>query len=223
MPQTSVPVVCLLQHIQVPQLVWQSDPEHFRGETDVPCRLTASAKIKPNQIFTPGVHIHGVGSYLSQTEVWLASLGVVSIAGFAPTTQGKDERSHKTLTAFLDARHPTSLQEVTRFLVDYRHHYNTRRRHQGLVKGRFHLTPQEAWEAFPKAESPTSPVNPDVLWNKIATYYKDTIAISAGPTGAATPTDPRSTTPASHQDTISTAPPSVSPNLPTIPVFRPPI
>ncbi|MCT1443351.1 integrase core domain-containing protein [Corynebacterium glucuronolyticum] len=78
----------------------------------------------------------------------LASLGVVSIAGFAPTTQGKDERSHKTLTAFLDARHPTSLQEVTRFLVDYRHHYNTKRRHQGLVKGRFHLTPQQAWEAF---------------------------------------------------------------------------
>ncbi|MDD7586174.1 MAG: hypothetical protein SPK00_05440 [Corynebacterium glucuronolyticum] len=57
--------------------------------------------------------------YLSQTEVWLASLGVFSIAGFEPTTQGKDERSHKTLTAFLDARHPTSLQEVTRFLVDY--------------------------------------------------------------------------------------------------------
>ena len=159
--------------------------------------------------------------YLSQTEVWLASLGVVSIAGFAPTTQGKDERSHKTLTAFLDARHPTSLQEVTRFLVDYRHHYNTKRRHQGLVKGRFHLTPQEAWEAFPKAEPPTSPVNPDVLWNKIATYYKDTIADSAGPAGAATPTDPHSTTSASHQDTISTAPPSVSPSLPTIPGQNP--
>ena len=65
MPQTSVSLVRPLQHIQVPQLVWLSDPEHFRGETDVPCRLTASARIKPNQIFTPGVHIHGVGSGLT--------------------------------------------------------------------------------------------------------------------------------------------------------------
>ena len=63
MPQTSVPVVRPLQHIQAPQLVWLSNPEHLRGETDVPCRLTTSAKIKPNQIFTPGVHIQGVGSH----------------------------------------------------------------------------------------------------------------------------------------------------------------
>ena len=102
-----------------------------------------------------------------------------------PTTQ-----TTGTNNPYFAARHPTSLQEVTRILVDYRHHYNTRRRHQGLVKGRFHLTPQQAWEAFPKAEPPSSPVNPDVLWNKIATYYKDTIADSAGPAGAATPTDP---------------------------------
>ena len=37
---------------------------------------------------------------LSQTERWLASLGVQSSAGFAPTTQGKDERSHQTMTRF---------------------------------------------------------------------------------------------------------------------------
>ena len=46
---------------------------------------------------------------LSQTECWLASLGVQSSAGFAPTTQGKDERSHQTMTRFLDARTPTTL------------------------------------------------------------------------------------------------------------------
>ena len=32
---------------------------------------------------------------LSATEVWLAEQGVMAIAGFAPTTQGKDERAHR--------------------------------------------------------------------------------------------------------------------------------
>ena len=39
--------------------------------------------------------------HLSATELWLASEGVLAIAGFAATTQGKDERSHRTLTQFL--------------------------------------------------------------------------------------------------------------------------
>ncbi len=62
-----------------------------------------------------------------------ASLGVQSSAGFAPTTQGKDERSHQTLTRFLDARTPTTLAQVQQLIVDYRDFYNTRRRHQGLL------------------------------------------------------------------------------------------
>lgn len=41
---------------------------------------------------------------LSATEVCLAEQGVMAIAGFAPTTQGKDERAHRTLVQFLDAR-----------------------------------------------------------------------------------------------------------------------
>ena len=73
MPQTSVPLVRPLQHIQAPQLVWLSDPEHLRGETDVPRRLTTSAKIKPNQIFTPGVHIQGVGSLQVCTKFIVSS------------------------------------------------------------------------------------------------------------------------------------------------------
>ncbi|MCG7278167.1 hypothetical protein MHJ95_04055 [Corynebacterium imitans] len=61
--------------------------------------------------------------YISTTETWLASEGVLAIAGFAPTTQGKDERSHRTLTQFLDARHPVSLAEVNTYLAEYRHVY----------------------------------------------------------------------------------------------------
>ena len=72
-------MVCPLQHIQAPQLVWLSSPEHFRGETDVPCRLTTSAKIKPNQIFTPGVHIQGVGSRSARYVDGLIELGAAAI------------------------------------------------------------------------------------------------------------------------------------------------
>ena len=73
---------------------------------------------------------------LSSTELWLAQKGVVAIAGFAPTTQGKDERSHKTLTRFLDARQPTTLAHVQQLLTQFHQFYNTQRRHQSLVCGK---------------------------------------------------------------------------------------
>lgn len=110
---------------------------------------------------------------LSDTERWLASLGIWSIAGFGPQTQGKDERSHQTMTKFLDARRPTTLKQVQQLLPDYRKFYNTVRRHQGLVVGKMHITPAQAREHFEHAQSPTQPIDPDVLWAKIATSYRD--------------------------------------------------
>ncbi|MFS0086519.1 hypothetical protein ACL1GF_15260, partial [Corynebacterium striatum] len=49
--------------------------------------------------------------------------------------QGKDERSHQTMTRFLDARSPTTLAQVQQLIVDYRDFYNTRRRCRFVVVG----------------------------------------------------------------------------------------
>ncbi|WBT09015.1 DDE-type integrase/transposase/recombinase [Corynebacterium sp. SCR221107] len=108
---------------------------------------------------------------LSDTERWLAGLGVWSIAGFAPQTQGKDERSHQTIFRYLDARTPTTIEQVHKLLVEYRNYYNTKRRHQGLNHGKMHITPAQAREILDHATPPAQPVDPDVLWAKIATYY----------------------------------------------------
>ena len=107
---------------------------------------------------------------LSATEIWLAEQGVVAIAGFAPTTQGKDERSHRTLVQFLDARTPTTFNELQAAIVAYREVYNTHRRHQSLLVGKMHITPQQAWETFPQAESPTDPLDPEVIWQRVVDY-----------------------------------------------------
>ncbi|WP_408932169.1 integrase core domain-containing protein [Corynebacterium sp. YSMAA1_1_D6] len=116
---------------------------------------------------------------LSDTERWLAAQGIWSIAGFGPQTQGKDERSHQTMTKFLDARQPTTLQHVQQLLDDYREFYNTRRRHQGLLVGKMHITPAQAREHFAHAQSPTQPIDPDLLWAKIVKSYRDTHSESA--------------------------------------------
>ncbi|OJH92866.1 transposase [Corynebacterium diphtheriae] len=86
---------------------------------------------------------------LPHTERWLASLKVQSSAGFAPMT----------------------LAQVQQLIVDYRNFYNTRRRHQGLLRGKMHITPAQAWEIISHAQPPTQPIDPDVLWTKIAKHY----------------------------------------------------
>lgn len=75
------------------------------------------------------------------------------------------------MTRFLDARTPTTLAQVQQLIVDYRNFYNTRRRHQGLLKGKMHITPAQAWEIISHAQPPTQPIDPDVLWTKIAKQY----------------------------------------------------
>ncbi|MHC2546950.1 integrase core domain-containing protein [Corynebacterium hesseae] len=112
----------------------------------------------------------GSSGFLSATETWLASQGVLAIAGFAPTTQGKDERSHRTLTQFLDARHPVSLAEVNTYLAEYRQVYDERRRHQLLVVSKMHITPRQAFDTFPKAPSPQHPLEPEQVWERVVAY-----------------------------------------------------
>ena len=91
---------------------------------------------------------------IGQLFAHVTSLGVEAITGkpYKPTTQGKNERFHQTLFRWLDkqpiAETLAQLQEqVDRFDVIY----NTERPHQALP-GR--ITPQQAWNATPKAEPP---------------------------------------------------------------------
>ncbi len=86
---------------------------------------------------------------VGDTETFLASVGCEAISGqFShPQTQGKNERSHGTLTRFLDAHAPKSLDQLAKLLAQFRDHYNYRRRHQALKAGHTYLTPGQAWEA----------------------------------------------------------------------------
>ena len=88
---------------------------------------------------------------------YLVSLGVVPITGkpYKPTTQGKNERFHKTLHRWLNARSPAATMTELQNLVDeFDTAYNTQRVHQSLV-GK--MTPQQAWDATETAPSPTPP------------------------------------------------------------------
>ncbi|MCQ4623946.1 transposase [Corynebacterium sp. CCUG 69979] len=157
--------------------------------------------------------------HLSATELWLASEGVLAIAGFAATTQGKDERSHRTLTQFLDVRHPVSLAEVNTYLAEYRHVYNERRRHQSLLVGKMHITPRQAFDTFPKATPPTHPLDPDAIWARVVAYNKAhnpqtaAFAVINGPGEAATSPETNTDDMAAQHD----LPPTDTPTL-TMPV-----
>lgn len=127
---------------------------------------------KPQEILSDNGHAFATyhRGMLSATEQWLAEQGVLAIAGFAPTTQGKDERSHQTLRRFLDARQPQTLDEVHEHLRHYRHVYNNIRRHQSLRIDKRLITPRQAWETFPQAPSPTQPLDPEVIWQRVVKY-----------------------------------------------------
>ena len=86
---------------------------------------------------------------------YLVSLGVETITGkpYKPTTQGKNERFHRTLHRWLNARPAASTMTELQELVDvFDIAYNTLRVHQSL-EGR--ITPQQAWDATEAAPSPT--------------------------------------------------------------------
>jgi transposase InsO family protein len=93
--------------------------------------------------------------YSGQLLSYLTGLGVEAITGkpYKPTTQGKNERFHRTLHRWLNARPPASTMIELQELVNvFDIAYNTQRAHQSLA-GR--ITPQQAWDATETAPSPT--------------------------------------------------------------------
>ena len=88
---------------------------------------------------------------------YLKSLGVKPMTGkpYKPTTQGKNERLHHTLQKFLRKQPPAPTIAALQAQVDeFDLYYNTERAHQHH-KG--NTTPQEAWDATPKAIPPVPP------------------------------------------------------------------
>jgi putative transposase len=95
--------------------------------------------------------------YLGLLTSKLQALGVNTIASTPgrPTTCGKNERLHSTLKKWLAARPaPADLTELQVLLEEFELAYNTTRGHQSLP-GR--CTPQQAWDATPKATEPDPP------------------------------------------------------------------
>ena len=88
---------------------------------------------------------------------FLKARGVEPITGkpYKPTTQGKNERFHQTLHRFLHRQPPAESMAVLQSQIDvFDRYYNTERVHQSLLPN---MTPQEAWEATPKAPAPSPP------------------------------------------------------------------
>ncbi|MGW5748662.1 IS481 family transposase [Amycolatopsis sp. NPDC003861] len=96
-----------------------------------------------------------------ELERHLAGLGITSIASTPrhPQTCGKNERLHQTLRTWLAARPPAdTLAQLQELLDEYRQVYN-HRRHQSLGGD----TPQQRYDARPKAVHPTGPHRPSGL------------------------------------------------------------
>ncbi|MCI0156564.1 DDE-type integrase/transposase/recombinase [Leifsonia shinshuensis] len=97
--------------------------------------------------------------FAGQLTTYLASYGVEAITGkpFKPTTQGKNERFHQTLFRYLDKQPiAATLAQLQEQVDAFDIIYNTQRPHQALP-GR--ITPHQAWQATPKAESPRPPAH----------------------------------------------------------------
>ena len=95
--------------------------------------------------------------YTSRLVDYLHTLGVETITGkpYKPTTQGKNERFHRTLHKYLNARPPAeSIDQLQRLVDDFDRLYNTEREHQALAGN---STPLEAWTRTPTAPSPIPP------------------------------------------------------------------
>ena len=118
---------------------------------------------------------------IGQTELFLAGKGCLGITVSVrhPQTQGKNERSQQTLVRFLDAHTPKNLEQLSKLLVQYREHYNYRRRHQALKVGSTYLTPGQAWEAGEHRRAEGTPIDIAVLEAAAATYKDRQIAQDA--------------------------------------------
>lgn len=108
--------------------------------------------------------------YVGSLESYLATVGCLSITGKPghPQTQGKNERSHRTLFRFLQAHQPHTLEECAHYIEQFRDHYNNRRPHQGLPNN---LTPAAAWEIVGCVEQ-QPPIDPVVLQQQADHYAR---------------------------------------------------
>ena len=89
-------------------------------------------------------------------EAWLRLRGVEPVTGKPgkPTTQGKNERLHRTLKQFLDAHRPIHTPgELAALVEQFTCEYNTDRPHQELGG----QTPTEAYQQAAKAPAPLPP------------------------------------------------------------------
>lgn len=87
---------------------------------------------------------------------FLKALGVEPMTGKPgkPTTQGKNERFHRTLHKYLEHQEPAATMAVLQTQIDeFDNYYNNEREHQSLNR----MTPQEAWKATPAAPAPIPP------------------------------------------------------------------
>lgn len=95
--------------------------------------------------------------WIGKLVTYLKSFGVTPITGkpAKPTTQGKNERFHRTLHKYLEKQPPTAtLDDLQAQIDDFDAYYNTERENQALPPG---TTPHEAWNATPIAPAPTPP------------------------------------------------------------------
>jgi len=101
-------------------------------------------------------------------ETYLASVGYLSISGRPRNlqTQGKDERSHRTLFRFLEAHKRATLKQCGVLIEEYRDQYNNRHPHQGLPEC---VTPATAWHLV-GAVPPQAPIPLEVLKQKAENY-----------------------------------------------------
>ena len=92
---------------------------------------------------------------------FLQDKGVQPVTGRPgrPTTQGKNERFHQTLLAYLRKQQPaTDLDHLQDQIDTFDDHYNHRRGHQAHRQADHRmLTPWEAWQATTPADPPEPP------------------------------------------------------------------
>jgi transposase InsO family protein len=95
----------------------------------------------------------------SALESFLADLGVKTITGRPshPQSQGKVERAHRTLLAFIAARDPATVEQLQQLLDEYRVWFNHHRSHQALPP---RTAPADLYETMPKVAPPGDPITP---------------------------------------------------------------
>ena len=138
------------------------------GETHAGAKAVLQASFdaygKPATVLTDNARAfnqHRFGA-ISATEAWLARQGIRPISGqFGhPQTQGKIERAHQSLRAWLAVRTVTSLTELNTELDHYRHYYNHHRQHQGVKIG---WTPAMVWDGLDQTGPADQPVPDEMI------------------------------------------------------------